>query len=262
LLTWPPMLHAQTHYDPLGTRYTHIAAYSTGFLTPASFASNPAALSGFKSAAFSVQTEKPFLVAGFTTASLHAAIPVHKGGIGAEAYSQHSGAWQEWGLGAAFARSLGSNTAAAVRFRYLQFGTAAYGRSSVLLAGAAFTCQLISGVRAGVQVFNPLQARIVKTAERMPASYSIGLGWEQPAQWMIGVELRQEGLYRPAIVAGCEYVFSRLIRTKLGVDSSLPGMWIGVGTEVARIQIDITVMLHRELGPTPALSMQYSLTKK
>ncbi|RYY38412.1 MAG: hypothetical protein EOO08_14975 [Chitinophagaceae bacterium] len=244
--------------EPFGTRYQLLAALAPSFSNASVIDHNPAALGSITRFNASVQGERRFLLKELSAYALQAALPLANATAAAGlAVAGHPG-WQERSLRAAYARRLGARASLGIGAQWLQAGNGTYGRASALTASAGFRWELAPSVHAGLALSNPARVRFGKgSEERLPATYSLGVGWQHEAQWMLALALLQRDGHPPCVVAGAEYVFARALRARCGIDTGAPSAWIGLGTIAAAMRIDVTVTLHRELGATPLLQLTY-----
>ncbi|RYY88616.1 MAG: hypothetical protein EOO15_08465 [Chitinophagaceae bacterium] len=248
----------QSVMEPLGTRYLLLTTLAPSFTSAAAQEFNPAATAHLTRFSATLSGERRFLLRELSSYRLHAAFPFAKGSAGAGLVSGSNPSWQELGLRGSYARRLGPRAAVGIGVQWLQVGNSTYGRASALIASAGFQWELAPGVHAALQVSNPARTRLGKEQdERLPATYSLGAGWQLEGQWMLAAALLHRDGHPPSLLAGAEYVFAKLLRARCGVDSGAPAAWLGLGTTAAGLRLDVTVTLHRELGASPVLQLIY-----
>ncbi|GAB4092634.1 hypothetical protein [Flaviaesturariibacter terrae] len=249
---------AQRLLEPFGTGYQRLTALAPSFSSAASQEYNPASIAAFSSPSMNVSGERRFGLSALSVYRLQAAAPLASGVAGLSATIGGNPGWQELAFRGSYARQLGARASVGIGAEWQRLGNAVYGHAATLQATAGFRWELTHGVFAGLRVQNPARARLGKDpGERLPASYGLGVGWQSDSTWLLAVELAHRDGAPPAIAAGVEYVFAPALRARCGIDTGAPAAWIGLGTALAHMRLDVTVTLHRELGPTPALVLQF-----
>lgn len=249
---------SQSLLEPYATRWQRLAALAPSFTSAEAQEHNPASIASLEKPAAALSAERRFLLAALSSYRMHASLPVPGGAAGFGMVCGGSPDWREWSLRGSYARRLGSKASLGVGVAWQQAGNNIYGHASALLASAGLRWQLAKGVYAGCTLHNPARVRLGKEdTERLPAQFALGLAWEQARQWMLAFELAQRSGEPPAVLAGMEYVFAEALRARCGIDSGRSAAWLGLGTRAAGLRLDVTVMLHRELGTTTALTLIY-----
>lgn len=260
LLLFPvAFVNAQTSREPIDFAYTKLTAYSNRFADAFSFSANQGSLAAVKSFAAGVYSERRFLLKALSAYSAALVVPSASGNFGFKGDYVGDADYNESSLGLAYARTLGSKAAVGVQFNYVGLKAAGYGSASTVNFDAGFLFHLSSQLNAGLHVYNPIAASWGKdNLEKLPAVYSVGLGYDVSQQVYLGAEAEKVEDQPLGVNAGIHYQIAAKLITRIGVHSATSSYYFGFGVQLKSLRLDATVSVHPYLGTTPGLLLLYS----
>ncbi|TCJ13391.1 hypothetical protein EPD60_13465 [Flaviaesturariibacter flavus] len=247
---------AQPMTEPLNTRPALLSALCPFFRNAFSFSGNPATLGGGGKLMLAVAGERRFALAELGSYGLAARLPLAGNGIGIRVGQGGAAGWSATSVAGAYGMQLGTLAALGLGFVHTRSGTPAL-RSGSNAVQAGATIRLRPQALFGLSATEPLPRTGTKEAAGGEARYTMALGWEEPGQWMLGLELFQAGDRRPALSAGFQLLAGKVLRFGAGIDTSLSSMYVAAAVPLAGMLLQISVMVHRQLGPTPGLLLSY-----
>jgi hypothetical protein len=249
----------QTANPAAGFTYTRLTAYSQQFHDAFSFSANLGALAAQQRFSAGVYSERRFLLKELATYSAAVVLPLPAGNVGFGGNYFGGPLYHDASAGLAFGRNLGSNLAVGVQFNYHSIGTAGYGNASTLSADAGLIFRITSQCSAGVQVYNPAGVSWGKDgAEKLPAVYTTGIGYDVSKQVFIGAEAEKTEGQPVSINAGLHYAFAEKLTARAGIRSGPSVYYLGLGIQLKDFRFDATASVHPYLGLTPGLMLLYS----
>lgn len=252
-------LIAQVVRTPVTTVYTHLNTYSSSNADVFSFTGNQAALAAIKNFSAGVYGERRFLLEELSQYSAAVALPTSSGNFGLAANYFGGQSHNESEIGLAYARKLSDKVDVGVQFNYNTFKVAGYGNASVINFDAGVIFHITDQLSTGVHVYNPTGVKIDKDEnEKLPAIYSMGLGYDASENFFIGAEVEKVEDQPVNVNAGMQYKFDEKIFARLGIHSATSVYYFGFGIQLKDIRIDATASIHPYLGVTPGLLLIYS----
>lgn len=253
---------AQISRMPVSIAYTKITAYSNRFSDAFSFAANQGALAAQKHFSAGVYSEERFSLNALRTHAAAFVLPTASGNFGVTGNYSGEQAYHESSVGLAYAKSMGSNAALGVQFNYFSVGAAGYGAASTINFDAGALFHLTPQLNAGLHVYNPVGKRWGKDGgEKLPAIYTAGLGYDVSPQVFVGMEAEKTEDQPVGLNAALHYQVAERLMARVGVQSATAVYFIGFGTKVKNLRLDVTASLHPYLGLTPGLLLLYTRNK-
>ncbi len=247
---------------PVSAFYPSLHTYSTQFRDAFSFRSNSAALARLPHFSAGVYSERRFLLEELSSYAVAAALPTSSGAFGVKGDYYGGQAYRETTLGLVYGRSLGEKVAVGLGFDYVSQNAAGYGAASALTFDAGAIFQVTDVLQTGIHVHNPVGMKMGKTGEeKLPAIYSVGLGYDVSPQFFIGAEAVKTEDHPVSINAGIHYAFVDKLIARGGISSATSVYFIGFGVKFKSFRLDATASFHPYLGTTPGLLFIY-LPKK
>lgn len=264
VLLFPAFLFAETVPAqnlrmPVSITYTQLTAYSRQFSDAFSFTGNLGTLGKQQLFAAGVYSERRFLLEALSSYSATIVLPTTSGNFGWNGEYAGRQLYNESTLGLAYARELGSKVSLGVQFNYHSLQAAGYGSASTLSFDAGALFHIAPQLSAGMQVVNPIGASWSKeAAERLPAVYSAGLGYDVSEQVFVGVEAEKTEDIPVSINAGFHYGIAKKFIARAGIRSAAATYYLGFGVQLSRFRLDVTASVHPYLGVTPGLLLLYA----
>ena len=242
--------------------YPSINAYSSQFKDAFSFQSNSASLAGLQHFSAGVFSERRFLLEELSSYSFALALPTASGNFGLKGDFFGGPLYKEATLGFAYGRKLGEKAAVGLGFDYVSLNASGYGSASALTFDAGAIFRLTEHLQTGIHAYNPVRTNMGKSGEeRLPALYSVGLGYDVSSQFFIGTEVVKTEDQPLSLNAGFHYAFAEKLVARGGVSSAASVYYIGFGVQVKSFRVDATASFHPYLGTTPGLLFIYAPQK-
>jgi hypothetical protein len=253
---------AQVTRMPVAVFYPSIGAYSSQSNDAFSFRSNTAALAGVEHFSAGIFSERRFLLEELSGYSFAVTLPTSTGNFGLKGDYFGGRLFNEATLGFAYGRKLGEKAAVGLGFNYVSLNASGYGSASALTFDAGAIFQLTEHLQTGFHAYNPVEMKISKTREeKLPALYSIGLGYDVSPQFYIGTEIVKTEGQPLSVNTGFHYAFVENLVARGGISSATSVYYVSFGVQVKSFRIDATASFHPYLGTTPGLLFIYAPQK-
>jgi hypothetical protein len=238
--------------------YPRLSGYSSLQPDAFSFAVNSAALALVKKFSVAAYGERRFLLQDLSFSSLALVLPAAGGAFGLRANMFGGNLYRETSCAFAYGRNLGERFMAGVQFHLYHINMAGYGRAPAITAEAGFLYRLADQWSLGFNAYNPAGAWLGKNrVERLPAIYSLGLGFDPSEKLYLGFELLKEENQPVDFRAGLQYAFHERFFARAGLASSSSTFCMGAGTRLGLLRVDATAALHPQAGLTPGVLIHY-----
>ncbi|MEO5562968.1 MAG: hypothetical protein ABIR18_06020 [Chitinophagaceae bacterium] len=254
---------AQVLRKPLAAAYMGFGVYSCKQADVFSFPGNQAALAQLKNTTVGIYAEQRFLISELSYYTMAAALVTRSGHFGLRlGYSGFSG-YNESQAGFAYARKLGSKVDVGVQFNYNGINVAGYGNASAISFEIGSIFHLTEELHAGIHANNPVGGKFGKEKqEKLPACYTVGLGYDASKQFFISMEIVKEELQPITVNAGMQYLIDPQVLVRAGLLSATSSLWLGIGVLWKSIRVDVAASYHSQLGISPGFLLLYNPIKK
>ena len=243
---------------PPSSLYPRLTGYSSLQADALSFTANSSALASVKKFSVAAYGERRFLLQDLNYYSLALVLPAAGSSFGIRANMFGGTLYRETSFALAYARSLGERFKSGVQFHLYHINMAGYGRAPAITAEAGFLYRLTDQWTIGFNAYNPAGVWLGKNrTERLPAVYSLGLGFDPSGKLYLGFELCKEENQPVDFRAGLQYAFHERFLARAGLSSSSSAFCMGVGTRLGLLRVDATASLHPQAGLTPGILIHY-----
>lgn len=245
---------AQQLRSPSLASYPAMGAYSRNFTDVFSFTDNQAALSKVKEPQAGIYAENRFMLKELRLVHAVAAMPFQKGGAGVSVnYSGYKN-YNETQIGLAYGRALGDKANLGIQFNYNARHTEGYNNLSAVCFEIGAVFHVSEKMHAGIHAYNPLGGRFIQlSGEKLPAMYTLGLGYEASEILLINAELVKEEMQPVSVNAVLHYAFEKAFYIRCGTAASYDRSFAALGFNRNDLRLDISLSWHRLLGITPSL---------
>lgn len=252
----------QVLQQPSSSVYTGSGVYSKDFSDAFSFPVNQAALAQLTNTAAGISGENRFLLPGLNNYLMALALITPHGNFGWKAgYAGYTG-YKEMQLGLAHGRKLGKALDAGIQFNYSNISIAGYGAASALSFEAGAIFHITRSLNAGVHLNNPVGGRLGNSGEKLPAVYTMGIGYEASELVLVSAEIIKEEEKPVTINAGVYYKFLPQLIAKAGISSASSSIWAGFGFLRKAYRLDLFTSYHLQLGISPGLLLLYNFKSR
>lgn len=255
-------LRAQALRTPVSSSHWLLNAYSPELTDAFSFTLNTAALArrtDFSAGAFA---ENRFGMKEINHFSAAASMATNHGNFGIQTdYFGHS-KFNEYQLGLAYGRSLGSLIDIGAQFNYYAYRIPAYNQQSTVTFQLGMIGRLSDVVSVGIQIYNPAGGYLSKKDnEKLSSHYQFGVGYEPSENVILSATLGKEEGRNISATAGIFYQFAEKFFARAGIRTEGNMPFGAAGIFFSDIHIDISVSHHSQLGFSPGVMLIYQPAK-
>ncbi len=243
--------------------YTSPFAYSLVHRDVFSIQSNQASLAGQEHVAGAVYSERRFGLNELSNYQGLFALPTSSGNFALAVGYAGSGEFNTTKMGLAYARKLGSFVSIGAQFNYNGLAVKGYGNDGAVSFATGTILHLSTKLHAGIHLNNPAGGRFGRNGlEKLPAIYTIGVGYDVMDNVFIGAELIKEEDKIVCLNTALHYRFIEKLHARVGVTTATHSLYMGIGIKYQQLRLDVTASFHPQLGITPGLLLVVDLKKK
>lgn len=186
-----------------------------------------------------------------------------RGVLGVEGQRFGGSLYNELRVGAAYGYRLGIISVGA-RLDLLQVSFRDLSSRRALVASLGGQAELIPGqLRLGVYLYNLTQARLADYQdERVPTVLRAGVAYQASPQVLLLAEAEKDVERPPSFKGGVEYRPAAPVAVRLGYSSLSEQTTAGAGVRTGSFQFDYAAGLHRVLGLSQFLSVNWQWERK
>jgi hypothetical protein len=115
---------------------------------------------------------------------------------------------------------------------------------------------------AGFQLSNPMGVVLHKWDRKLPAVYTMGVGYQPSPQVAVTAELLKTAELPVMVQGGLEYRFASTFWAKAGINSGTAAFFIAAGIQLKDFSIEVAGSVHPHLGLSPGLLLSYNGMEK
>lgn len=256
---------AQVAVQPIAARYLSLGGYSTRFNDVFGARANAAALSTLQQGGAGVYGERRFGLEQFNMYTMALAVRTGSGNFGVSGnyfgYAQSN----QTQLGLGYGRKVTESVHIGASFIYNGISQAGiYGSSSAITGSVGMLLQLSPKITAGINAYNPFRAQWAKTAgdERIPARYTLGLGYDASDKFFLAAEIEKEENIPLNVNLAMHYQLLPELFVRGGIATQTSGYFAGVGLLLGDVRLDVASGFHPQLGLSPGVVLLYRFGKK
>jgi hypothetical protein len=186
------------------------------------------------------------------------AIPSSHGNFGVNLLYAGFKNFNEYQLGLAYARNLGSVVDVGVQFNYYGYRIPVYSNVSLVTFEMGAMFHLTDQLNAGIHIYNPVGGKILKSDEQLAAVYKMGLGYDVSKLLLIAAEMVKEENSLVNLNAGIQYQMAKQFFVRVGISSATASSYGGVGICWNNMRLDISGSYHPQLGWSPGLLLLFN----
>ena len=252
--------HAQELTSGSGVRSAAMGHASASLRDVWSALNNPAGLAATETFSVGVFAEQRFAVEGIQMGGLALALPIKDigvVGIGGRVTALNSTfTRQRWGL--SVARSFGPRVMAGLNVQLSNLNIQGYGSQTLVHAQAGLQYQILSELRAGLELSNPSGQRFSETTdERMPTSIQSGIAYRFSDKLLLALEAYKVTDRETRMQSGLEYRLKEKLALYSGFQTNPFSAHFGAQIELAPVRIGVAIAYHEILRATPIGGVDY-----
>lgn len=257
-LFFSTILMGQALRTPVSSSFELLNTYSLSHIDVFSFTYNTAALARQKGFGAGVFAENRFAMKEMNHYSAAAAVETQQGNFGFQAdyfgYSQ----FNEYQLGLAYGRPLGSLIDIGAQFNYYSYRVPAYNQNGTVTFQLGIISRLSEEVSVGIQIYNPVGGYLSKiNEEKLASSYQFGIGYEPAENVIFSATLQKEEGKNLNLTGGIFYHFAEKFFARAGVRTEGNMPFAAAGVAFNDLRLDLSVSHHAELGFSPGVMIIY-----
>ena len=252
----------QSFRQPISAIYLGLGAYSMHQGDVFSFVNNQAALAQIKNVSAGVYGERRFMMAATSMYSAAVVIPSNRGNFGMNMVYAGFKNFNEYQIGLAYARSLGSAVDIGMQFNYYGYRIPSYINTSTVTVEIGTLFHLTDQLNAGFHIYNPIGAKMLKSNEKLAAVYKMGLGYDVSNLFMIAAEMVKQENSLVNLNAGVQYQMVKQFFIRVGASSATATYYGGAGICWNNKRLDISGSYHPQLGWSPGFLLLFNSGNK
>ncbi|MCZ2396370.1 MAG: hypothetical protein LC100_07470 [Chitinophagales bacterium] len=255
--------HAQSVKQSVSASYLMLNSYSQKHNDAFSFTHNTAALAFAKAFSAGVLAETRYMLKETNYYSGVAVVPTELGNFGVEAGYFGYKNFNEYQIGLAYARSLGSSFSLGAGFNYYSYRVPAYQQGGAVTFQIGAIARISDQLTAGIEIYNPVGGYISKSEdEKLASNYRLGIGYEPTENVIVSATIEKEENKDINVTAGVFYQFDDRFFARAGMQSLTKSPFGAAGVSFDEIRLDLSVSYHQQLGFSPGIMVIYQPAKK
>lgn len=231
---------------------------SSAYLNAYAIDNNVAALP-YSDAEVIVHGTNRFGLADYSQVNIAAHFKTKGSSIGASYSVTPFGSLQIQQVNIGVAKKLGEKLAAGVALQYHQYSSidAYYQSTRAFTFQAAVYYQVNEELALGFQTFNPNRTQLIEQPnEQIESKYQLGVSYLADDNITLYADATQSSFYPMNLSAGVE--LSKGLYTIRGGFGLQQLLSVGMGYTPNKLQVDVGISYHNQLGITPALNIAYA----
>ena len=253
---------AQVVRQPLNPLQTGIGTYTQLHTDAFSFTANQAALANISAFTAGVYGERRFMLEDLGWYQAAVVLPTKSGHFGVKGTYFGSVNNKETELGLAYGRKLSDKIAVGAQFNYYTQQIPQYGSLSAISIEGGILLKVNEQLQAGFHVYNPNGSSLGKNGEKLPAMYTIGIGYEASEQLVMAAEVQKTESEKMNLKAGLSYYFDKKLYAKAGLTTINSLYSLGVGVKLDALSLEVLTSFHQQLGLTPGIAFIFHKKEK
>ena len=227
------------------------------------FTQNQGALAGIEKTNIGVYAGRLFMMQELSDYLLAIGMPTSIGNVGFSYSMFGSKGFRQASMGIAYARRLAQKIDIGVQFNVNSILLDDLGNASVpgIEVGAIF--HLSDKFQWGLHAKNPGGKKFgIDQHERFPSVLSMGFGYNMSESFFISTTLIKEQHRILNVRSGFQFNVHKRLQIGIGINSSTGAWWFSSAFRFSKLTVTVSSSMHTSLGPSPALMLNYELTKK
>ena len=251
VLSWPQAIPIA-----LAPPYLQLNAYSPVESKKGCSPGHPSALASSKRFTAIILAEQKFMLKELGNYLVALSHPFAGGGIGFQAGRFGGPLYHHTSISIGYGRKTGDlEMGSQFCFQYQQ--ASGYTGEASLSCQAGIAWQTGEAIRAALLVINPGRSFLGNGKSALPLGIRSGIGWELSQKFFTAMELEHWEAQGASVNFGLTYRFDQHIQARLGHSTFNASYWMGAGILMHGFQLDVTVLLHSQLGPSPGITLIY-----
>jgi hypothetical protein len=251
---------AQSSYDLYGSARADALGNSTTASTSSTGVhANPAARAAADTQVAIFYARQSFGLSVLRYGASHATLPFDWGVVSTGASTFGFEEYREVHLNAGYARSFSFGTSRAAHVglttRYYHTSIAEYGNAGAFSINLGIVLRLLRSLRLGAHATNVNGGALVK-GEPLPRTLSVGLSYQALRQMRVLVDVFKDVRFPASVRGGIEVHPVSALALRAGVTTTPVRFMGGAGIRLGRIQADVAVEQHQDLGWSPSASLK------
>lgn len=263
LLYCMPGLNAQSLRYPAAAPNAGLLAYSIEQYGPFAFTGNQAILARLKQASIALSGERRYMLKELADYRLGIALPTRLGNVGLILRRSGSANFSEQGMGLAYGKALGKKISLGIQLNYYSYRIPDYAGAGTFYGEAGALIRLSDRLTGGLHCYNPAGGKLGKgSVEKLPVAWKMGLGYDASPTVFTGIEIMKEENRELAVSAMFQYNCSKKLVLHAGINTNAATFFGGAAWAVSKMQLQLSVSYHRQLGISPGLTIGYYFKQK
>ncbi|MBI5475571.1 MAG: hypothetical protein HY964_02400 [Ignavibacteriales bacterium] len=230
-------------------------ATTANFDTIWSLYTNPAGISGCNNLKIgSAYTPQQFGLSELASGGIVAVSPISFGVVGGAVRYYGFKKYNEFTATFSYGMTV-SAIAFGVNLNYYHLSIEQYGSAVALGIDAGILAPLSEKLLTGLFIRNLNSPTIGISKNKLPQSFSIGIGYLPFNSVQIGIDFYKETLFEPSLRTGVEYWLIDALAIRAGITDNPDQYSGGIGIKVSTIRFDYALTKHPDLGWSHSFSL-------
>jgi hypothetical protein len=252
----------QVTRQPLNFLQSGINTYTPQYTNAFSFTTNQAALIHSTSFTAGLYSERRFMLEELSWYQAVVVVPTKSGLFGWKSTYFGNAYNKATEIGLAYGRKLSDKLAIGAQFNYYAQQVQQHTALNAISVEGGILLKINEQLQTGFHIYNPNRSKLGKDQEKLPAIYTIGMGYEPSAQVAITAELQQTENEKLNSKLGLLYKLDKKLYAKAGLTTVNTLYNIGVGVRLKLISLEVLTSYHQQLGLTPGLVILFHTKEK
>lgn len=253
-------VHAQSGYDLYGSaRASGVGYASTALTTTTGTHANPSTSGLSDDRIITFYAREAYGLSLLRYGAVYGVWPTNWGTVSGGASTVGGETYREVKYTLGYARGLTLGTSrhvrVGVRGRYYHTEIQGYGGAGALGLHLGLLVPLLPSLHFGAHATN-LNAPSLVDGERLPQTLSVGLQYQVNRRMLVVMDVFKDLTFPATVRAGLEVRPIPMLALRAGITSTPTRFTGGVGLQLGRIRAHVAAEQHRELGWSPAVSLE------
>ncbi|MEN8120128.1 MAG: hypothetical protein ABFS35_07265 [Bacteroidota bacterium] len=264
ILTLFLMLQANAQLSFLGARSTGVSNASVTYKDNWSQFSNQAGIADIEEISIGAGFQNAYFIKELSTNALAFALPTKSGVFGVNYTYFGYPKFNQSKFGLAFGKNLGKRISAGIQINYLYtYIEGEYGSQGLATGEIGLITEPIDNFFLAAHVSNFWRAKYTGVDEiYLPMLFKVGASYLLYETALISAEIEKDLEFPVIFKSGLEFNLVNKFFLRFGIASNPMVFSFGFGYKAKPFNVDIAFSKHPVLGYSPAITLEYSITKK
>jgi hypothetical protein len=226
--------------------------------------SNPGSMGMLENSSVGLSYENRYFIEELGCQTLVTTIHTRSGNFGAHVSQFGYSLYSQTQTGISYGKTLGKRVSAGIGFIYENVHISeGYGNAGNALIHAGINITPLNDFSLGVHIYNPTFAKLDESGNfKIPSYIEAGLSYHYKNIFTLCFEGTGVIKEKTEVSLGLEYIILKHIALRCGAATNPARYSFGLGTNMARFNVDLAFSVHQVLGMTSQLGISYNFKNK